>query len=253
MPIAVLLHLLAPGMGHVLWREYLFGLFVFLILLTTSALTYLSFLVPLPIVVKLAMFGLPLTFYIFSFFDLGKTVRNRRSSQSPSRRLAIILFALGLAYQLLSPTAAGNFLLRNRPLVYTQPDNSLSPVFGEGDLLTVNRLTYSVDFLFTDQRIAYRMPERFDFVRYHLIDDHQATGLVIGLPGEQVEVLGGTVVVNNVPHIYPPDLRLGWRGDCPLTGVDPYGILVAEFQNGRLERVHEVSLAQLIGRVSRLF
>ena len=58
-----LLHLLLPGLGHVFWREYAFGLFVFLVMLIAAVLFFVSFLVTIPVLVKVLLLGLPLVFF----------------------------------------------------------------------------------------------------------------------------------------------------------------------------------------------
>ena len=83
---AALLNLLLPGLGHSYWRDYTFGLFIFLILLVAATLFFVSFLVTLPVLVKIILFGLPTLFYIFSFLDLARTLRRHGGVSNRSTR-----------------------------------------------------------------------------------------------------------------------------------------------------------------------
>lgn len=249
---AYLLHLLMPGLGHVLWREFLFGAFIYLIMLIATALFFVGFFVPFGWPTRVALFGMPTLFYVFTFFDLARTIRARHPTYQPPVRLAQILVLVGAAYFFLAPIAPGNFLLRNAPTLHTIDDTSVSPVYSPGDLTLVNRLSYSADLFFLARPVVYALPDRFEIVRIRLAERRLINAFMLGRPGELVEVVDGTVFVNGVAESPPTSFGPPLRGDWPLTPVEPGSILVATIQHGALTRVHEVPLSALAGRVTRI-
>jgi len=56
-----------PGLAHALYREYLFGLFIFLIMQLGVALMVVSYLVDMPTLAKWLLLGLP---FVFTFSHL---------------------------------------------------------------------------------------------------------------------------------------------------------------------------------------
>ncbi|HWR82480.1 MAG TPA: hypothetical protein VN285_04195 [Candidatus Deferrimicrobium sp.] len=246
---AILLQLLLPGLGHLYWREYLFGVFVFLVTLLASVLFVVSFLFPLSWIVKLIMYTLPLLFYAFTFYDLLRSVRRRRSTGHLPLRFPVILLLGSVVYQLLSPIAPVNFGWQNRPIAFEQKDGSLSPLYSRGELLLVNRLSYSINLSLLNRPLLHSLPERYEVVAYLDSAGRQDVGLIVGLPGESVQIVDGVVVVDDLPDFGDAPGGIVLAGDAPLTTVGGYSVLVAELNLGRVIEVHEVSLAALRGRV----
>jgi len=246
------LNLLIPGLGHVFWKEYLFGLFIFLIMLITSILFFISFLVDLPILVKIVMFGLPGIFYFFTFFDLARTIRTKKGKLNKTIRSVIVFLLVGVAYQLFAPNAVGNFTLRNFPDIFSMPDNRYSPVYSGGDMLKASRLAYSVDIVGFKERVVHSLPKRFDFIRYS-DGDEARLGVVVGLPGEEIQIVDGEVLATDFALFDEKPAGLSLSGDWPLTSVGPYSILVADLRFGAVERVNKIGLSDVIGKVERLF
>jgi hypothetical protein len=249
----ILLHLLLPGLGHLLWREYLFGIFIFLVTLLASVLFIVSLFVHVPPVAALVLYALPLLFYAFTFVDLTRTVRAKRKKTLPGRKAAIIFLLVGVVYQLLSPIAPVNFSLRNLPEIFIQEDNRLSPLYSEGDLLKASRLSYVVDVFVVNRPILHALPKRYDIVRFTDSSDRHINGIVVGLPGEEIEIADGVIVANGFPDIGDAPGGIILSGEWPLTSVGGYSILVATLNLGRIDKVYEVSLTELIGKVGRLF
>ena len=117
--IAWLLNLLLPGLGHFYYKEFSFGLFIYLITLLASVLFVAMFFVPLPWYAELLIFWLPILFYLFTFVDLTRTAKLKRTNFNRSRRGLVLFLVVGLGYQILAPPAAINFGWRNRPEIYT--------------------------------------------------------------------------------------------------------------------------------------
>lgn len=251
--LAMFLNLLLPGLGHLLWREWLFGLFIFLIMLIAVILFVVSLLVPIGLVVKSLLLGLPLIFYAFSFLDLHRTIRTRRSSTAITGRTVITLLVVGIIYQVASPSAPLNFALCNLPEMYRQEDNRLVPKFHRGDLLKASRLAYFLHLVFLDQPVMHALPDRYDLVRFTSDDGARRSGVVLGRSGESVELADGIVVVNGLPDLGHTGLGFELSGSCPLTAVKEYSILIATLNGGVIDQVYQVPFSDIVGKVSRLF
>ncbi|HQL25220.1 MAG TPA: hypothetical protein PKY95_12440, partial [candidate division Zixibacteria bacterium] len=197
---ALLLHLLAPGFGHFYWREYLFGVFIFLVLLMAGALFVLSLLIDLPFYGRLIIYGLPIIFYLISFGDLYRIARREHTARPQTSRRALVIWLLAAAYELVWPLAPLNFALLNAPSVYVMRENNLAPVFRDGDLLKASRLAYTFHTWFVNKPIVHALPDRFAVVRV-TAEGRALTGIVLGLPGEGVEVVDGVVVVDGTPQV----------------------------------------------------
>ncbi len=250
---ALLLNAFIPGLGHFIWGEVLFSLFVFLVMLIAVMLFVVSLLVPLPLPVKYLLFGLPLLFYAFTFLDVTRTVRSKSTSRSVTTRRFILSLAVGLLYQLLSPTALGNFGLNNLPELFIQPDNHLSPVFAKGEILKASPLSYFVNLAILDRPVVHELPLRYDIVRFRDSTGNRLTGIVLGLPGEEIETVDGVVAINRYPDTENGPRGLALQGDWPLTRVSDYSILVAIVNLGVIQNVYQVPIRQVLGKVNELW
>lgn len=251
--VGMLLNLLMPGLGHCYWREYIFGMFVFLVMLIGAALFLVSFFVDLPGSVKWLLLALPAVFYLFTFLDLYRTAVTKRGSPIRSQRGVVLFFLVGVSYLVLSPVAIGNFGLLNRPELFTINDSSFNPIYRSGDLLKANRLAYTVRIFGFSGPIIHSLPHRYDIVRYSDDVGAHRTGIVIGLPGESIEVLEGIVVVNGLPDYENRSVSLLQRGDWPLTQTNEFSILVATLSMGAVSNLRQISLDNVGGKVSKVF
>lgn len=249
---ALLLNLLLPGAGHFYWRDYVFGVFVFLILLMAAALFFVSFLVHIPTAGKAALFALPAIFYLFTFVDLARTVNKKKYQNRRTLTAAILFLIIAALFQVLAPITPLNFTLRNKPGVFRVGDNGLAPILRSGDFARSNPLAYRVNMFFLDQSIWIAVPDRGDIVRFLDRNQQERTGLVLGLSNEEVEIIDGQLRVRGFPQPFSA-AGLSLRGDMPLTLVDSGSILVANFNLGAVDRAIQVPLDQLTGKVSKLF
>lgn len=243
---AYLLNIVTPGLGHAYYREILFGIFIFLIMLTASALFFLSFFVPLPVMAKLALFGLPSIFFIFSFVDLRRSVRTRREKNPPTARRAMFFLALGCLYLFAAPSSPGNFLLRNAPDFFTT-DNSIVPLQKAGHLAFANRLSYTANIFFVDQPVVHNLPERFDIVRFH-DQSAERTGVIVAFPGEALEIAEGTMYIDGVPLMGSNPVLSKLAGDWPLTSTPGRSMLVATLHLGQVSQVYTVLWIDIVGK-----
>ncbi|MEW5993933.1 MAG: S26 family signal peptidase [Candidatus Zixiibacteriota bacterium] len=247
-----LLHLLLPGAAHVFWREYLFGVFIFLVTVLASVLFIVSILISLPIGAVVVLYTLPLLFYVFTFFDLTRTIKSKRVGAPAAPRKAVLFLLISIAYQVFSPIAPVNFVFRNRPELFIQRGSQLSPLYDKGDVLLANRLAFKLDIIAVRKPILHALPERFDVVRFETESNRRQCAVVIGLPGEHIEVVEGVIVADGRPIIGEPPGGIVLTGDWPLTVTDSYSILVATVNLGRIVRIDQVSFPALIGKVNRL-
>lgn len=250
---ALLLNLGIPGLGHIFVREYLFGVFVFLIMLIASILFFVSFFLSLSFWPKLILLVLPMVFYLFTFVDLHRVAKARIGGLERSKKAILVFLAVALVFQVLAPIAPLNFGLRNAPEVFTLDDNSLSPVYSQGNVLKASSLAYAVNIFFLKRPIFHALPARYDLVRFTDADGVVRNGIVLGLPNERVQMVDGVLVVDDFPVFNEPPGGLVLLGDCPLTYVESYSILVATLHLGTVDTAYMVSLTDVVGRIDKLF
>lgn len=249
---ALALNLGIPGLGHVFIAEYLFGIFVFLVMLIGAILFFVSFFLSLSFWPRALLFGLPVIFYFFTFVDLYRASR-LESGGGRSTRSTMIFVLVAVLYQTLAPIAPLNFGIRNFPEIFTMHDNSLSPVHSQGSILKASRLAYFVDIFFINKPVMHSLPARYDLVRF--IDDQgrARNGIVLGLPGEEVQMVDGVLIINDFPDFNEPPGGLVLTGDCPLTSLEGYSILVATLNLGTVDTAYEIALTDIVGRIGKLF
>lgn len=250
---SMLLNLGLPGLGHIFCREYLFGVFIFLIMLIAVVLFFVSFFLSLSFWPKAILLALPTVFYIFTFADLHRVAGQKQGNIRRTFKGLLIFLGIAVLYQTLAPIAPGNFLIRNCPRPFVLEDNSLSPMYSSGNLLKASRLEYSVNIFFIEQPIFHTMPARFDPVRFLDQSGRLRNGLVIGLPREEVQMVDGVLVVNGLPVVEDPPGGLVLLGDCQLTYVGDYSILTATLNLGTLDMVYMVDLQNVLGKIEKVF
>jgi hypothetical protein len=248
---AVILNLLCPGLGHAFWKDYSFGVFVFLVMLLSAVLGLVSFLLALSVWAKLALFGLPFVFFVFTFADLRRAIRTRKTTSRTSRTTAAFLIG-AIVWQCLSPLAPVNFAVRNSPELFRLQDNSLSPRFHKGDLLWSNALAYRVAIFFVSRPVLYALPQHGEIVRFVDSAGHRGVGVAIGLPDEQVELSEGILMVNGMPEDVTAMFGTPVSGKVPLTEVERTSILVATIRLGSINQVYQVPVTDILGKVRRL-
>jgi hypothetical protein len=227
-------------------------LFIFLITLLGVVTWVALMILHLPAWSEAILIGLPLLFYLFTFVDLGRTAGRLQRRPFDSYRAITLLLAVGLAYFLFAPSGAGNLIWQNRPSFFTLEDSSLAPRYSRGSLLLSNSLEYYVDLAVVKHPIMHTLPSRLDIVSYEE-DGEEPTGVVLGLPGEEVEVIAGTLIVNGLIFEGLSPTGTPMTGDLPLTLVGSRSILIADFQLGHLVRAHEIDLTRIEGKVTQLW
>ncbi len=86
------------------------------------------------------------------------------------------------------------------------PTGSMKPTILEGDRILVNKLAYDLKVPYTTwQLMRWDDPDRGDIiVLFSPTDGKRLVKRVVGLPGDSVAVVGGTLVVNGEPLRYSP-------------------------------------------------
>ncbi len=242
-----------PGLGHILWKEYIFGVFVFLIVLIGVILFFVSFFMDLSVLAISAMLTLPLIFYVFTFLDLLKTIKQKSQAVQRSSRTVLIFLSIGILFQIAAPITPLNFMIRNFPEYFVVEHNNLSPLFQQGTILKADRLAYIVDIFFLEKPLLKDLPRRYDPIRF--VGEHNVhqVGLVLALPTEEFEMSQGVVVINGNPDINLPPGNLMFMGDIELTRINDYSILVGTLKLGTLDKIYEIPFKDIIGKVEKVF
>jgi hypothetical protein len=247
------LNLIIPGLGHMYWREYLFGAFIFLIAAIAGVIAGVAFIVPLNLVARLILFGLPTVFYAFTFVDLKRTITRRNSSSGRNGRTVVLFLTAGVVLQLVLPIAPVNFIIRNAPQVFVVADHRLEPLYGKGDLAAAIPTDYRVNLFFLDRPLWHTTPEYGDLVRFVDSSSVVRNGVVLGMFGEAVQIIDGVLVIDGAaqPDLIPESLKL--RGDMALTSVDGSSILVATLNLGAVDATYQIGARGILGRMHHLF
>ncbi len=251
--VSLILNLIMPGLGHFFWKEYIFGLFVFLIVLIGVILFFVSFFIELSTGLIVGLLALPVIFYFFTFVDLLKTIKEKSKTTHRTRNTAFIFIVVGLVFQVFAPITPTNFIIRNFPDYFIVEQNNLSPLYHQGDILKADRLAYIVDIFFLEKPLLTDLPSRYEIIRFHNANNVKKVGLVIGLPKEEIEMVNGILLVDGNPDLNLPPGNLSFIGDLEWTRVDDYSIFVATLKLGTIDNVYEIDFSDIIGKVEKVF
>ncbi len=103
------------------------------------------------------------------------------------------------------------------------PTGSMRMTLIEGDLIMVNKLIYGAKIPFTKFNLpAFRQPKRGDVVVFVYPEDTKKDFIkrLVGLPGDKVEIKGGSIYINDKLASEPVFNRTYYynRGDFALEG-----------------------------------
>ena len=130
------------------------------------------------------------------------------------------------------------------------PSGSMIPTLDIGDRIFVNKHAYGVRFPFNGFRIFFTThtiwytdkwlwnndgPDRWDIVVFKAVEENVVHDTlvkrVVGLPGEQVLIRGGRILVNGEPVELPPDMPpVEYTTPSPHLAYEkaPYGVIPEE-------------------------
>ncbi|MDD5120367.1 MAG: signal peptidase I [Candidatus Omnitrophica bacterium] len=103
------------------------------------------------------------------------------------------------------------------------PTGSMRMTLIEGDLILVNKFIYGAKVPFTDLRApVLRQPKRGDVIVFIYPEDKKKDYIkrLVGLPGETVEIKGGSIYINDKPASEPIFNQIYYfnKGDFGLAG-----------------------------------
>ena len=119
--------------------------------------------------------------------------------------------------------------------------------------MKLSSLEYSINIIGFDMPRFHHLPKRYDIVRCQLLSGRITNAVVLGLPGEGIEVIEGIVIIDGSPEF------AGWIGGLTFTGdvssvlVGQFSILVAELSLGTIDKVYEIPLSEVKGKLEKLF
>jgi signal peptidase I len=116
------------------------------------------------------------------------------------------------------------------------PSGSMRMTLIEGDLILVNKFIYGAKIPFTNLRLpALRLPKRGDVVVFIYPEDKRKDFIkrLVGLPGDVVEIKGGSIYINNQPApeaifnqiYYYNGGQLGLAGEKLVVPLNSYFVL----------------------------
>jgi hypothetical protein len=159
---------------------------------------------------------------------------------------------LGLIHFLAVPYTPGNMLIRNSPDFYRMTNNDYSPRLRRGDVVAANSLAYKANIFFLDKPVLHDFPDLADIVSYTNEDGNPATGLVLALPHQALEISSGRLFLDGMPVVVDDPLVSRLSGEWPLTYTDSYSVLVADLRLGVVESVKPVAMEDIRGKVQRI-
>lgn len=103
------------------------------------------------------------------------------------------------------------------------PTGSMRMTLIEGDLILVNKFIYGAKVPLINYRLpALRQPKRGDVVVFIYPEDRKKDFIkrLVGLPGETIEIKGGSIYVNDKPAVEPIFSRIYYynRGEFAAEG-----------------------------------
>jgi signal peptidase I len=134
---------------------------------------------------------------IYAIVDAVRGARNSRPPASRARSIALFL-VIGLATQLFMSTVVRSLFAE----AYRVPTNSMAETLLAGDYLFTTKLPYGATWPWTRSPLFQdRVPDRGDVIVFNYPPNpaQQFLKRVIGLPGEQVEIVDKVVYIDDQP------------------------------------------------------
>jgi signal peptidase I len=187
--LAVVLSLLAPGLGHLYCGGLVEGLVLFLVsLLFVPLVVVAALLTPAtPVLVGLVVAGVALLgVYLYAAAGAYRAARRQRERYEPreyNHPALYVLFALvGIVY-----SVGGAWFVPHVFEAFYVPTGSMVPTIIDGDHVLVNKFVYE-----------RRLPRRGDVIVFRVPGKPGQNWIkrVIGLPGDTVELRDNEVFIN---------------------------------------------------------
>lgn len=188
--VAVILSLLATGLGHIYCGKIVPGLVLFLASLlvapVTVAAAFVGLSVPVMICLGLAIVAV-VAAYLFSVVDSFRVARRLQSGFEPREYNRPLVYVPIILVALTYPPLAVAQLRANVLEAFYIPTAGMTPNVLHGDHLLVNKLAYRL-----------RPVQRGDLIVFRSPKDRRLTWIkrVLGLSGDTVELKANLVFVN---------------------------------------------------------
>ena len=194
--IAVVLSLLAPGLGHLYAGRLLLGVVFFLLgpLLGVGMLWLLTWEPSNGAL--LGFFGLVLfapVFYVYVVLDALRVARSAPKDYEPKAWQHPLLYAVALVLGFLVPLVVPFFLRADVLAAFKIPAGSMAPTIRPGDRIFVVKWGWDPEDVERGDIVVFLAPDR---PRVHFIKR------IEGLPGDEVEGGEGERIVVPEGHVY---------------------------------------------------
>ncbi len=225
--VAVILSLLATGLGQIYCGHIVRGLVLFLGSLLFTPAILLAALLP-PSTAVLVGLGLALLsvlgIYVIAIVDAFLLARRGRDDFQPQEYNRPLVYALFILVGLTYP-AGGLYFIRSSGFeAFKIPTASEAPSLLPGDRILVNKSTYRRRFVRRGDEVVFRVPSE---------PGRNWVKRVIALPGDTVEVKDNEVIVNGRPLSREPAPRASLGAAAP----EIKGDLFEETNAGRRYRI----------------
>jgi len=225
--LAVILSLLATGLGQIYCGHIVRGLVLFLgSLLFLPAIVTAALLPPATVVLVGLGFALlaVLCAYVFAVVNAYFLARRGGNDFQPKDYNQPLVYALFVLVGLTYP-AGGMYFVRSSVFeAFKIPTASEAPTLLPGDRILVNKTTYQRRFVRRGDEVVFRVPSEpgMNWVKR-----------VIALPGDTVEVKGNEVLVNGQRLSREPEPR----ASLGAAAQEIEGELFEETNSGRRYRI----------------
>lgn len=180
-------------------------------------------------------------------FDNDKTRRTNKMSEEKEKVLnnvfqwfVVVLSGAILGYALIT------FVFQTVTVV----GPSMNPTLEDGEIVIVNKLTYTIGDI-----------ERYDIIAYSLIEENGYFDIkrVIGMPGEQVSIRDGYIYIDDKQLSNGPFgdkiITAGLASNTITLGDGEYFVMgdnVNNSEDSRYTNVGNISEAEILGKVTRI-
>jgi signal peptidase I len=194
--IAVVLSLCCAGLGHLYCGRLLRGLVLFLVsLLILPIAAFVAGMASSTwaLVGLISSFLGLLGLWLFAVVDAWRTAFRGGETVRHEYQQAIV-YALFAAVGIVSPMLSGFYIRQNLLEAYYIPTESMSPYLHRGDRILVNKAHWRAQQIQRHDVVVFRAPDH---------PEHIYVKRLVGLPGEEVTIEGGSIKINGNPVAEP--------------------------------------------------
>ena len=138
--------------------------------------------------------------------DLKKYAGGEKSQPEAKKKHIIREYAESIIIAIILALIIRTFIVQ----AFKIPSGSMEDTLAIGDHILVNKFIYGTQIPFTDKRIfKIRDPKRGDVIVFEYPEDPSKDFIkrVIGVPGDVIQVVDKTVMVNGMPYTNPHEVH----------------------------------------------